>query len=174
MDNYHAGLALGILVGVIAASGLLAFLFKKKVLDCHFDERQERARGKAFQYGFFTLLVASYVYAVSDEVFGRWCEVLTGVTLCIAVSMCVFSITCILKDAYLSLREKPRQVMTMFALLSALNLGVGVMQGLHGDLMEDGVLTIRAVNPIIGFATLVILIVYIVKYFLRNREEEAE
>ena len=33
MDNYHAGLALGILVGVIAASGLLAFLFKKKVLD---------------------------------------------------------------------------------------------------------------------------------------------
>ena len=174
MDNYHAGLALGILVGVIAASGLLAFLFKKKVLDCHFDERQERARGKAFQYGFFTLLVASYVYAVSDEVFGRWCEVLTGVTLCIAVNMCVFSITCILKDAYLSLREKPRQVMTMFALLSALNLGVGVMQGLHGDLMEDGVLTIRAVNPIIGFATLVILIVYIVKYFLRNREEEAE
>lgn len=174
MDNYHAGLALGILVGVIAASGLLAFLFKKKVLDCHFDERQERARGKAFQYGFFTLLVASYVYAVSDEVFGRWCEVLTGVTLCIAVSMCVFSVTCILKDAYLSLREKPRQVITMFALLSALNLGVGVMQGLHGDLMEDGVLTIRAVNPIIGFATLVILIVYIVKYFLRNREEEAE
>jgi len=174
MDNYHAGLALGILVVVIAASGLLAFLFKKKVLDCHFDERQERARGKAFQYGFFTLLIAAYAYGISDVLLGRWCDVLTGVTLCIALALCVFAVTCILKDAYLSLRERPRQVMTMFALLSALNLGVGVMQGLHGDLMEDGVLTIRAVNPIIGFATLVILIVYIVKYFLRNREEEAE
>ena len=174
MDNYHAGLALGILVGVIAASGLLAFLFKKKVLDCHFDERQERARGKAFQYGFFTLLIASYVYAVSDEVFGRWCEVLTGVTLCIAVSMCVFSVTCILKDAYLSLREKPRTIMTFFALLSIVNLGLGVMYHISPGLTENGVLTFRAVNPIIGAAILVILIVYIVNYLLRPRDEEAE
>ena len=65
-------------------------------------------------------------------------------------------------------------VMTMFALLSALNLGFGVMHVLHGELVEDGVLTFRAVNPIIGLATLVILIVYIVNHLLRSREEEAE
>ena len=174
MDNYHAGLALGILVGVIAASGLLAFLFKKKVLDCHFDERQERARGKAFQYGFFTLLIAAYAYGVSDVLLGRWCDVLTGVTLCIALALCVFAVTCILKDAYLSLREKPRTVMTMFVLISAVNLGFGVLYALSGDLVEDGVLTFRAVNPIIGAAVLVILIVYIVNYLLRPRDEEAE
>ena len=174
MDNYHAGLALGILVGVIAASGLLAFLFKKKVLDCHFDERQERARGKAFQYGFFTLLIAAYAYGVSDVLLGRWCDVLTGVTLCIALALCVFAVTCILKDAYLSLREKPRTIMTFFALLSIVNLGFGGMYALSGDLVEDGVLTFRAVNPIIGLATLVILIVYIVNHLLRPRDEEAE
>ena len=54
-------------------------LFKKKVLDMHFDERQERARGKAFQYGFFTLLIAAYAYGISDVLLGRWCDVLTGV-----------------------------------------------------------------------------------------------
>ena len=174
MDNYHAGLALGILVGVIAASGLLAFLFKKKVLDCHFDERQERARGKAFQYGFFTLLIAAYGYGISDVLLGRWCDVLTGVTLCIALALCVFAVTCILKDAYLSLREKPRTVMTFFALLSAVNLGLGVMYHISPGLTENGVLTFRAVNPIIGAAVLVILIVYIVNYLLRPRDEEAE
>ena len=174
MALHHAGVFVGLAAGLLAGLAFIKFLFKKKVLDMHFDERQERARGKAFQYGFFTLLIAAYAYGISDVLLGRWCDVLTGVTLCIALALCVFAVTCILKDAYLSLRERPRQVMTMFALLSALNLGVGVMQGLHGDLMEDGVLTIRAVNPIIGFATLVILIVYIVKYFLRNREEEAE
>ncbi len=174
MDNYHAGLALGILVGVIAASGLLAFLFKKKVLDCHFDERQERARGKAFQYGFFTLLIAAYAYGVSDVLLGRWCDVLTGVTLCIALALCVFAVTCILKDAYLSLREKPRTIMTFFALLSIVNLGLGVMYHISPGLTENGVLTFRAVNPIIGAAVLVILIVYIVNYLLRPRDEEAE
>ena len=64
--------------------------------------------------------------------------------------------------------------MTMFALLSLINLGFGGMYAYSGDLIEGGVLTFRAVNPIIGFATLVILIVYIVNYLLRSREEEAE
>ena len=174
MDHYHAGAALGISAGILAGLFVIVLLFKKKVLDMHFDERQERARGKAFQYGFFTLLIAVYAYGVSDVVFGKWCDVLTGVTLCVAAGLCVFAVTCILKDAYLSLREKPRTVMTMFALLSIINLGFGAMHHASPGLVENGVLTFRAVNPIIGFATLVILIVYIVNHLLRSREEEAE
>lgn len=174
MDYYHAGIAVGLAAGIIAGLIFVAFLFKKKVLDMHFDERQELARGKAFQYGFFTLMISAYVYGVSDMVLGRWCDVVAGITLCVALALCVFAITCILKDAYLSLREKPRVVMTMFALLTVVNLGFGVMYAYSGDLIEDGVLTFRAVNPIIGFATLVILIVYIVNHLLRSREEEAE
>ena len=174
MDLYHAGVFFGLMVGLLVGIAFIMFLFKKKVLDMHFDERQERARGKAFQYGFFTLLIAAYAYGLSDVLLGRWCDVLTGVTLCIALALCVFAVTCILKDAYLSLREKPRTVMTMFALLSTINLGFGGMYALSGDLVEDGVLTFRAVNPIIGAAILVILIVYIVNYLLRPRDEEAE
>ena len=174
MDLYHAGVFFGLIASLLAGIAFIMSLFKKKVLDMHFDERQERARGKAFQYGFFTLLIAAYAYGVSDVLLGRWCDVLTGVTLCIALALCVFAVTCILKDAYLSLREKPRTVMTMFALLSTINLGFGGMYALSGDLVEDGVLTFRAVNPIIGAAVLVILIVYIVNYLLRPRDEEAE
>ncbi len=174
MALHHAGVFVGLAAGLLAGLAFIMSLFKKKVLDMHFDERQERARGKAFQYGFFTLLVAAYAYGISDVLLGRWCDVLTGVTLCIALALCVFAVTCILKDAYLSLREKPRTVMTMFALLSTINLGFGGMYALSGDLVEDGVLTFRAVNPIIGAAVLVILIVYIVNYLLRPRDEEAE
>ena len=169
--TYHAGVALGILLGVLAGIALVALLVKKKVLDMHFDERQELARGKAFQYGFFTLLAAAYAYGISDVVLGRWCDVLTGVSICIALSVCVFAVACILKDAYLRLQERPRAVMTLFALLSAVNLGLGGLYAASGDLMQDGVLTFRAVNPIFGAATLVILVVYIVNYLLRDREE---
>lgn len=174
MDHYHAGMVLGVSAGIIAGVLVVALLFRKKILSMEFDERQERARGKAFQYGFLTLTAAVYIYGLSDMMFGRWCDVLAGVTICLAAGLCVFAITCILKDAYLSLREKPRQIMTMFALISAVNLGFGVMYGISGELMEDGMLTFRAVNPIIGAATLLILIVYIVNYLLRSREEEGE
>ena len=60
MDRYHVGVFFGLAVGILAGLAFVMFLFKKKVLDAHFDERQERARGKAFQYGFFTLLIAAY------------------------------------------------------------------------------------------------------------------
>lgn len=174
MDYDHTGVVLGISAGILAGLLVVALLFKKKVLDMHFDERQERARGKAFQYGFFTLIIAVYAYGLSDVMFGRWCDVLAGVTICLAAGLCVFAVTCILKDAYLSLREKPRTVMTMFALISAINLGLGGMYAVSGDLVENGVLSFRAVNPILGFATLVILMVYIVNHLLRSREEEGE
>ncbi len=171
MALHHAGVFVGLAAGLLAGLAFIMSLFKKKVLDMHFDERQERARGKAFQYGFFTLLIAAYAYGISDVLLGRWCDVLTGVTLCIALALCVFAVTCILKDAYLSLREKPRTVMTLFTLLTLANLSFGGVYAASGGLVENGVLTFRAVNPIIGVATLVILIVYIVNHLLRNREE---
>ena len=66
MERYHAGMLCGLTVGILAGLLFVAFLFKKKILDMHFDERQERARGKAFQYGFFTMIISTYFYAVSD------------------------------------------------------------------------------------------------------------
>ena len=82
--------------------------------------------------------------------------------------------TCILKDAYLSLRERPRRIMTLFVLLSLGNLGLGALLAAHGALVEDGILTFRAINLVVGIMPLVILIVYIVNFLLRNRETEAE
>ena len=40
--------------------------------------------------------------------------------------------------------------------------------------MEDGILTFRAINLVVGIMTLVILIVYIVNFLLGNREREEE
>ena len=169
---YHAGLVCGLLMGILAGVLAVFLLFKKAILSMEFDERQERARGKAFQYGFFTLMIVLYVYGVSEMVLGRWCDTLTGVTLCVAAAVSVFAITCILKDAYLSLKEKPRQIMTLFTLIAVFNLGIGGIYLWSGDLVENGVLTFRATNPIVGLMVLLILVVYIVNFLLRDREEE--
>ena len=165
--EYALGLALGLAVGI----GVVALLLKKKVLDMTFDERQERARGKAYQYGFFTLLGCVIAYGVLDVVIGPWCDALAGGMICICLSLTVFATVCILNDAYLSLKENPRKVMTVFTLIMLLNLVIGVINVMNGAAIEEGKLTAASVNLLIGVTTLVIMAVYVVNYLLARREE---
>jgi len=165
------GKIMGFIVGLAVGGVILALLFKRKVLDCTFDERQERARGQAFRYGFFTLMAAVVAYGAAEQFLGRWCEPLAGTMLCVCAGAGVFAVICILKDAYLSLKEKPRQVMTLLVVLTAVNLTFGGVAWAGGSLVEDGVLTFRAVNLMVGVTTLVILAVYMVNSALRNKEE---
>ena len=168
---HSVGYLFGLVVGVLVGVGIIVLLFKLKVMDLTFDERQERARGQAYKYGFWTLLTCLLLYGFSDMVLGRWCDVITGAMLCVAAALLVFASVCIVKDAYLSLKEKPRAVMTLLTVVSILNLGISIMNWKHGRVVEDGVLTFAAVNGICGLMTLVILMVYLVNYLLAKRED---
>ena len=74
------------------------------------------------------------------------------------------------QDAYLSLKEKPRAIMTLLTVISALNLAIGVINWKSGQVVKDGVLTFAAVNGICGIMMLAILGVYLVNYLLAKRE----
>ena len=168
--GYNIGLLAGVLVGALVGVGIVALLFKLKVMDLTFDERQERARGQAYKYGFWTMMACLLLYGFSDMVLGRWCDVITGVMLCAAPALMVFASVCIVKNAYLSLKEKPRKIMTLLTVIAALNLGIGGMNLKCGRVVKDGVLTYGAVNGICGVITLTILVVYVVNYLLAKRE----
>ena len=169
--GYNFGLLAGVLVGALVGVGIVALLFKLKVMDLTFDERQERARGQAYKYGFWTLVACLLLYGFSDMVLGRWCDVITGVMLCVAAAMVVFTSVCIVKDAYLSLKEKPRTVMTLLTVVGSLNLFIGVMNWKSGRAVRDGVLISGAVNLICGLMVLVVLVVYLVNHLLGKRED---
>lgn len=168
------GIAVGLAAGLTVGLLVVVLLFKKHILDCTFDERQERARGVAFKYGFFALMFAVILYGLLDMTLGRWCDAMAGGVLCICAGVLVFAVTCVVKDAYLSLREKPRYVMTLFAVMSAVNIVLGAVHILDGDMVEDGVLTFRCTNLAVGIMTTVVLAVYIVNLLLSRRDEEAE
>lgn len=169
--GYNFGMLAGVLVGALVGIGIVVLLFKLKVMDLTFDERQQLARGQAYKYGFWTLQGCLLLYGFSDAALGRWCDVLTGVMLCVAVALVVFASICIVKDAYLSLKEKPRTIMTLLTVVAALNLVIGGMNLKCGQVVKDGVLTYGAVNGICGLMLLVILVIYIVNYLLAKREE---
>ena len=168
--GYNFGILAAVLVGALVGLGIIALLFRLKIMDLTFDERQERARGQAYKYGFWTMITCLLLYGFSDMVLGRWCDVIAGVMLCVAAAMVMFASVCIVKDAYLSLKEKPRKVMTLLTVISALNLAIGVINWQSGQVVKDGVLTYSAVNGICGVMILTILVVYVVNYLLAKRE----
>lgn len=171
--EHQSSVIVGMAAGFVVALLLVALLLKKKVLDITFDERQERARGKAFQCGFITLVVCQLLYGLTDTLFGRWCDALTGAVLCVAVALGVFAAVCIQRDAYLSLKERPKSILSTIAILMLANLFFGGMQATEGKLVENGVLTFRACNLIAAALLAVILVMYLGKY-LKDRKGEAE
>ena len=171
--QYKMGLLLGVLAGVLVGLLFVALMKHKKVIDFHFDERQERARGQAFKYAFFTLAAVSLCYGALDTILGLPCDTLAGMFLCFCAAMLVFAVVCIRKEAYLSLYEKPGRVMALFGGLAAFNIGIGAVYLMQGSMVEDGILTFRACNPAVGVMLLIIMGIYALHLGSRG-EEEAE
>ena len=163
---------LGVLVGLAMAGVLVAVLFRAKVLDMTFDERQERARGVAYKWGFLTMAVCLALYGVSDLLLGRWCDALAGVVLCFCVAGTVFASVCIRKGAYMGLRESRRTVLPFLISATALNLLVGIQQVAEGGVVVQGILTYRATNLLLGLTCLAILLVYLATPASAPEEDE--
>ena len=170
--EYKMGIFCGALTGVLVGLLFVALMKHKKVIDCHFDERQELARGQAFKYSFFVLMAAVLCYGALDTIFGLPCDTLAGGFICFAAAMTVFAAVCIRKEAYLSLHEKPGKVMALFAGIAAFNISIGAVYLINGSMVENGVLTFRSTNLICGVMLLIIMGIYAVH--LMGRKEETE
>lgn len=171
--EYRLGLLLGMAVGIAAGAVILMVLFKKKVLDMHFDERQERARGVAFKYGFFTLAGSMLILGVVDTAI-HWCDMMLGMSICVCTGVMVFAAIAIWKDAYLGLYEKPWKVLMLFAALAVLNLGIAVTHLLDGSLVENGIVTFRAANMVAGAMMLAVMAIYGIRCAVRREPEDEE
>lgn len=125
-----------------------------------YDERQILARGRAFMWGFFSLMICLMVYGLTDMLIERWCDTLTGCIICICVSLIVFAVICIRQDAFAGIGQKRKRNLTVLLVLTAANLLFGVSHIFDGDLLRDGLLSFRSVSLIVGATTGLVLLVY--------------
>lgn len=125
-----------------------------------YDERQVLARGRAFMWGFFSLMISLMVYGLADMIVEPWCDTLTGCIICICVSLLVFASICIRQDAFAGIGRNRKRNQTVLLVLTLVNLMFGMMRVIDGELLEDGVLCFRSVSLIVGVTTGIILAVY--------------
>ena len=67
--------------------------------EARYDERQTAVRGRAFKWGYVTLLAGLIVYCITDGIWS-WCVPLTGCAAAMSFSLIVVCCICIDGDAY--------------------------------------------------------------------------
>ena len=114
---------LGFLIGFFAV--VIIFLIIAIVLKCknnnatEYDERQLIARNAAYKYAFSTLVCYCVLCGILDVAEIRWAETAIQMFLGMFLSVTVFVVICIFKDAYFGI-EKGKNNIRTFLFLSVL------------------------------------------------------
>lgn len=133
------------------------------------------ARGQAYKTAFFTLIFYMCIVSFISEFLGNPLLMsFTGMWIGICLSITVFAIVCIIKDAYMSLYENAKGIIMMFLVVGICNIGIGILNLEKQPLIENKALSIYCINLIVGSTFLIILAVFCGKLLFdkRNTEEE--
>lgn len=176
--NYYA---LGTFCGILLAAAIFAVIVlvtkgsgsHSSVFSFDFDERQQTARARAFKWAFITLAVYLVLDGIAEMALGRpWSDRLTGSTIGIILALTVFAVLCVKHDAYFALSEKPKSVLILVGAAAVMNVVAAVGNLLSGNpYIEDGMLSIRVVNPVCAVMLLVVLAAVVIK---RSHAGEAD
>lgn len=167
------GIAAGVLAGILLTCILLKLTKNNGRMKCEYDERQELVRGRGYKYGFFTQLFYMALYAVltlseAPLPVDNYTIMLIGLILSVTVHV----IYCTWNEAYISLNENPKKVIAAFMLLGLINIAVGVLNLLRGKMIENGILTYRASNLLVGSMCFLICLFVVLKRKLAAGAEE--
>ncbi len=171
--NRGTVLALGILVGVMIAAWLLSRKAMKK--NNEYDEMQLKIRAKGYQIGFYTALLLMMIVILLYEL--NWLTVVTpgfAVYAALIVSVTVFSIYCILHDAFISIRGDGRSQIAVFSLVVLAEGFACVRYITDGELMKDGILTFDCGAPALMFLCFLAILITLIVKTVRNRKEAEE
>lgn len=170
---YGIGIICGLVIGVIASIFILKATKTDGKIKCKYDERQLLARGKAYAISFWTLVGCCCVYGT----YSNFTEKLVVDPFCgLAISVCFAAAVqisyCIWHDAYLSLNEDKKKVVIAFIALGAINILFGIINLIEGEWIENGMLSARCLNMVVGIFFVWIGIVYFIKKVHTKNEME--
>ena len=165
-------MALGIMAGVMIGAWFVSRRARKRGSD--FDEMQLKIRAKGFQIGFYTALILILFLLLLSEL-----DCFTVFTpgfaafAALIISVTVFAVYCILHEAFVGLRDNPKQYIIIFSLVVLLQAFAAIRYWAAGELLEDGRLTFGSgASSVMVVCFLAILITLVVKVKRNGKEAE--
>ena len=182
-DFYMSEYTIGFLIGFSVV--ILIFLIIAIVLKCknnhatEYDERQLISRNTAYKYSFFTLVFYCILCGMLDIADIKWAETVIQMFLGMFLSVTVFVVICIFKDAYFGI-EKGKNNIRTFLFLSVLITIIQFFSFILNvfvnkePIITNGILNISATNLLCAVAFLIMIIATVIKLVLIRKEREEE
>ena len=172
MDPYVAGLLVGIGSVAVVMAVMAAVRKKQGRPKAEYDERQMAARGVAYRWAFLTLMLSLAVNTGVEAIWGPWAKPGVSAWMLIFLSIGVFIVACVRKDAYFAVAQNPRTYLWLFGAVVVLQIPNIIINLRSGGFVEDGLLTWDALSPASGVLFLVLMVCAIVR--LRRQREDDE
>ena len=171
--DFSTGLFAGILSALLIYLLVAQFTKKEKLGNNDFDERQELVRGKAYKYGFFTMIIMSLLVTAAIE-FNISLPVTASLAMFIAllISIDVYAVYSIINDAYFGVGTNKMRYCIFFIIIMAVNLFAGISN--LNSMAETGKNMVLGFsdgsNLCIALAFLPLLVIMLVKIFEEKKE----
>ena len=144
---------------------------KKHRRENEFDERQKHVRGRAYKYGFFTLLIAQSVCLICDSVFDLELMFFFH-CLCLFSGLTIFAVYCVWNDAFLSFRQSPSSYLFICAIIIIANSAGIVSRALDGIVISEWINTSYCLNFLCSLTFVIITITMTIKIFVNRKDME--
>ena len=172
MDPYVAGVLVGIGSAAVVIAVMAAVRKKQGRPKPEYDERQMAARGVAYRWAFLTLMLSLAVNTGVEALWGPWAKPGVSAWMLIFLSIGVFIVACVRKDAYFAMAQDPKASLWLFGAVVVLQIPNIIITLRSGGFVEDGLLTWDALSPASGALFLVLTVCAIVR--LRRQREDDE
>ena len=161
----------GMLMGLLFGFFVAEFVLFGKEGEKKYDERQILEQGKAFKIGFFVMLITVEALIILN---------ISGIAIvadypvfyqtAIFLGLLTYVVYCIWHESYFAVNEKSTRVSIFFAFIALVNLVIGIINIIHGQLIVDGRITFRILNLLCAVLFIVIFATMLLKRIANSRK----
>ena len=170
---YNSGVAIGIMFGLVLCIFIFRAINKDKHLMTKYDEMQEKVRGKAYCYAFWTICAFEAmmcVFHTEDSVLPFNNMVIHFIPLMAGILVQIGY--CVWNDAYVGLNTNMKRFAIFAVVISLVNFAVAFGAYKSGSLFTDGKLQSPFINLLCGFLFIFVAVLGMIKHLAGAREEE--
>lgn len=171
--NMNTAWTIGFIAGILAVA-LVCIIAKKIITERggkpgEYDERQLIVRGRAFTVAYAAIMIYLAVWLVLNAMDLPFFTNRHSVLLGLLLSVGIFAGYSIFNDAYFRTSDRPKTWIVLFAVVSLLNLGIGISRLARAGTMTDRVF--ENANLMTGVMTTAILVCVLIKQAMDRRGE---
>lgn len=175
MNARGTGFVIGLIVGLVLVVIFYKIANTDKKIKTEYDERQQRIRGKAYKYGFYTMLLY-HVLMIGLYLGGITIPVDPYVTEFIGIFLgcTVLGTYCVWNDVYWGLNNDHKRYYIIFSVCLLLNLLPIAVPALTGEFKKHGFGGAPTINLLVIIMMAILLIELGIKHLIDKKKDEED